>query len=45
MKDVIEGPLVTPGGRNPMVRAIWFVESGQEHPRFVTAYPMEGGQA
>lgn len=45
MNDVIEGPLVTPGGRNPMVRAVWFVESGQEHPRFVTADPMEGGQA
>lgn len=45
MKYVIEGPLVTPGGRNPMVRAVWFVESGQEYPRFVTAYPMEGGQA
>jgi hypothetical protein len=45
MKDVIEGPLVTPGGRNPLVRAVWFVASGQAHPRFVTAYPLEGGQA
>jgi hypothetical protein len=44
MKDVIAGPLVTPDGRNPLVLAVWFVASGQAHPRFVTAYPLDGGQ-
>lgn len=39
MKYIIEGTLVTADNRNPLVRAVWFVESGQEYPRFVTAYP------
>jgi hypothetical protein len=44
MKYVIEGPLVTPDGRNPVIRAVWFVETGHERPRFVTAYPLERSQ-
>lgn len=40
MKYLIEGPLITPDGRAPVVRAVWFVETGQEWPRFVTAYPL-----
>jgi hypothetical protein len=25
------------------IRAVWFVELGDERPRFVTAYPWKGG--
>ncbi|MBZ0301180.1 MAG: hypothetical protein K8J31_15640 [Anaerolineae bacterium] len=38
---VIEGPLDTPDFRRPSVRSIWFVESGHEVPRLVSAYPIE----
>ena len=43
VKYVIDGPLQTPDGRNPSVRAIWFVETGEKQPRFVTAYLLKGG--
>jgi len=39
---IIEGIIITPDHRNPNVRAIWFIESGAEIPRFVTAYPQKG---
>ena len=39
MKYTIEGSLQTPDGRNPVMRTVWFVEGGEEVPRFVTAYP------
>jgi len=42
VKYVVDGPLATPDGRNPMVRTVWFVESDQELPRFITAYPLRG---
>lgn len=42
-KFVIEGPLGTPDGRDPTVRAVWFIETGGSQPRFVTAYPVAGG--
>ena len=35
----IEGPLVTPDGRNPIVRTVWMVRLGEDRPRFLTAYP------
>jgi hypothetical protein len=35
----IEGALVTPDGRNPPVRTIWFIATGETIPRLVTAYP------
>ena len=38
-KYVIDGPLASPDGRNPGVRSVWFVEKGEDYPRFVTAYP------
>jgi len=45
----IEGRLVTPDRRNPIVRTVWMVAFGEERPRFVTAYPVrrrrEGGTA
>jgi hypothetical protein len=38
---VIDGPLHTPAGDRPRVRAVWFVESGAVTPYFVTAHPLE----
>ena len=37
----IDGPLEAPDGRAPRVRTVWFVETGQLVPYFVTAYPLE----
>ena len=37
---VVEGEIATPDGRRPMVRSVWFIERGEEIPRFVTAYPL-----
>src|SRR5581483_6189013 len=31
---VVEGIIITPDRRNPNVRAVWFIESGEEIPRF-----------
>jgi hypothetical protein len=39
-KYVVDGPLHAPDGRLPQVRAVWFVETGDERPRFVTVYPI-----
>jgi hypothetical protein len=40
---VIEGMIISPDGRNPMIRSVWFIEAGEETPRFVTAYPLARG--
>jgi hypothetical protein len=37
---VIEGIVRSPDGRDPFIRTIWFIETGDETPRFVTAYPV-----
>jgi hypothetical protein len=42
MRYVVEGALETPDGRNPMVRTVWFVETDEVVPRFVSAYPLKG---
>lgn len=39
---VVEGTMETPLGRTPSIRSVWFLETSQEVPRFVTAYPLEG---
>jgi hypothetical protein len=39
---VVEGTIETPLGRTPRIRSVWFLESDQDAPRFVTAYPLEG---
>jgi hypothetical protein len=39
---VIEGPLAAPDGRSPKVRSVWFVDTGAQMPRLVTAYPLQG---
>ena len=36
---VIEGAIHTPDGRYPIICSVWFVETGESIPRFVTAYP------
>ncbi len=36
----IDGTVVSPDGRNPRLRVIWFIESGRDIPYFVTAYPL-----
>jgi hypothetical protein len=38
---VVDGALAAPDGRAPVIRSVWFLETGQETPRFVTAYPLE----
>lgn len=35
----VDGPLESPDGRNPIVRSVWFTESGSTQLRFVTAIP------
>jgi hypothetical protein len=37
---IIEGIICSPDARNPLIRAVWFVESAEDTPRFVTAYPL-----
>lgn len=44
MRYVVEGDLSTPGGRVVRVRTVWYVERGEDFPRFVTAYPLEVGR-
>jgi hypothetical protein len=39
---VVEGTMPAPYGRAPKVRKVWFIDTGQEIPRFVTAYPLKG---
>jgi hypothetical protein len=38
-KYEIDGHLVAPDGRRPVVRAIWFVAAGETTPRLVTLVP------
>lgn len=42
VRYVLEGTIETPDGRTPGIRSVWFLESDQNAPRFVTAYPLEG---
>jgi hypothetical protein len=37
---LVEGPLETPSGRRPRVRAVWLMETGELAPRFISAYPL-----
>jgi hypothetical protein len=38
---VVEGPIAMADGTVARVRSVWFVESGEQTPRFVTAYPLQ----
>ena len=42
VRYVIEGPLNAADGRRPNLRAIWFIDTGADTPRLVTAYPLKG---
>ncbi len=42
---VVECIMETPDGRFPCVRTAWFVEEGEEIPRFVTAHPLRKGRS
>ena len=37
---VIEDILQAADGPTPMLRSVWFVETDEDTPRFVTAYPL-----
>jgi hypothetical protein len=39
MKYIIDGPLSTPIGQVVVIRTSWIIDTGQDIPRFVTAYP------
>ena len=41
IKYIVDGALSTPSGKSPTVRTIWIVDTGNEDPRLVTAYPCE----
>ena len=40
-RDIIDGELSAPGRGNPRVRTIWFIETSEDVPYLVTAYPLE----
>ena len=42
VRYVIEGPLTAADGRRPNLRAVWFIDTGTDIPRLVTAYPLKG---
>jgi hypothetical protein len=37
---IVKGILAAPDGRAPLIRSVWFIETGEHVPRFVTAYPL-----
>lgn len=39
VRYVVDGPIETPDGRNPVIRTVWIRESGAVTPRLITAYP------
>jgi hypothetical protein len=39
-KYVVDGDLDAPTGIRARVRTVWILESGEDFPRFVTAYPI-----
>lgn len=41
IKYVVEAPFTGRNGRHRMLRSIWLVQTGEDFPRFVTAYPLE----
>lgn len=41
MKYVVDGALETPSGVIILLRTVWIIETGEEQPRFITAYPLD----
>jgi len=44
VKYLIEGEISGLTGTAAAIRSVWFVETGERGPRFVTAYPLRGTQ-
>lgn len=42
IRYVIEGEILSPDGRNPRIRSVWFLKNGTDITSFVTAYPLKG---
>ena len=40
MKYRIDGPLLCPNGRSPLIRVVWIIDTGADAPRLVTAHPL-----
>ena len=36
---IIEGPIQSPDGRDPIIRTVWQIDTGESAPRLITAYP------
>ena len=43
-KYLIDGRISGPTGAAAVIRSVWFIESGEHSPRFITAYPLRGVQ-
>ncbi len=41
VKYIIDGALETPSGIIIQLRTVWIIETGEERPRFITAYPLD----
>ena len=39
-KFTVEGPLMTPDGRDPQVRTTWMIRNGSDEPSLLTAHPL-----
>ncbi|HEY1663326.1 MAG TPA: hypothetical protein VGI03_12985 [Verrucomicrobiae bacterium] len=40
IRFVVEGMMTMPDETVALIRSVWFIESGERVPRFVTAYPL-----
>jgi hypothetical protein len=38
-RHCVDGPLLTPDGRNPQIRTVWILAEGSRAPRLITAHP------
>ncbi len=43
IRITIVGPLISPDGRNPIIKTGWFIDSNDKNniPRFITAVPLK----
>jgi predicted ATP-grasp superfamily ATP-dependent carboligase len=40
VKYVVEGVISGPSGRRAVILTVWFIKTGQDRPRLITAYPL-----
>jgi len=38
---IVDGKLFGSGGKSAFIRSVWFIETGEDIPRLVTAYPLQ----